>query len=408
MNKGRSGPRSKNGGYHCATPESVCSRVSCFYLGCWTCRSRKVKCEESRPVCNNCRERGLECDYAPRLKPQRQRRRHAPSLISSQSSVDIENSPSHAPSSTQLSTCSLSLVSHLGSVREVSLELPHGLSIDDWPIALSPTDCQALRHYADIFVPRMVLKTARWSSYSFVLYLCSQHALLAHLVLAFSVRDMAKDDDDRLKLIAIEHYSKALAMFIDHIGASEPDLWLTFPALWLFIHYEQQYGDDPRALQRHLEGVRDIVASHGEVLPSESDNEHTMMKMGDIERPRQIVDRLALWTIYHDACAATFGLGGSLIQLLNERYPGSIARIREGSRTMIEAAWGQEYPIEEQLWDLQISPLEDLNHNCHLLRYELAKLDAGNEALADGHLLEIGRELKRLEQVRFNSHSRVS
>ncbi|OKL64333.1 hypothetical protein UA08_00025 [Talaromyces atroroseus] len=35
--------------------------------GCWTCRSRKVKCDESRPNCGQCARLGHRCDYSPRL-----------------------------------------------------------------------------------------------------------------------------------------------------------------------------------------------------------------------------------------------------------------------------------------------------------------------------------------------------
>jgi hypothetical protein len=35
--------------------------------GCWTCRQRKVKCGEERPVCGQCARLGHTCDYSPRL-----------------------------------------------------------------------------------------------------------------------------------------------------------------------------------------------------------------------------------------------------------------------------------------------------------------------------------------------------
>ncbi|KAL2215657.1 fungal-specific transcription factor domain-containing protein [Thermoascus aurantiacus ATCC 26904] len=35
--------------------------------GCWTCRSRKVKCDEERPTCGQCARLGHICDYRPRL-----------------------------------------------------------------------------------------------------------------------------------------------------------------------------------------------------------------------------------------------------------------------------------------------------------------------------------------------------
>lgn len=36
--------------------------------GCATCRSRRVKCDETRPVCSNCQRLGLTCQgYETRL-----------------------------------------------------------------------------------------------------------------------------------------------------------------------------------------------------------------------------------------------------------------------------------------------------------------------------------------------------
>ncbi|KAH6889641.1 fungal-specific transcription factor domain-containing protein [Thelonectria olida] len=38
------------------------------FSGCWTCRAKHVKCDESRPVCNRCRRSGLSCEgYGVRL-----------------------------------------------------------------------------------------------------------------------------------------------------------------------------------------------------------------------------------------------------------------------------------------------------------------------------------------------------
>jgi hypothetical protein len=35
--------------------------------GCWTCRTRKVKCGEERPACAQCTRLGHTCDYSARL-----------------------------------------------------------------------------------------------------------------------------------------------------------------------------------------------------------------------------------------------------------------------------------------------------------------------------------------------------
>lgn len=39
------------------------------FTGCWTCRARKVKCDEGRPICCQCRQRGIPCGgYGIRLQ----------------------------------------------------------------------------------------------------------------------------------------------------------------------------------------------------------------------------------------------------------------------------------------------------------------------------------------------------
>ncbi|ORY87603.1 hypothetical protein BCR37DRAFT_2050 [Protomyces lactucae-debilis] len=36
--------------------------------GCWTCRERKVKCDEQKPICSTCSRLGLECaGYTSRI-----------------------------------------------------------------------------------------------------------------------------------------------------------------------------------------------------------------------------------------------------------------------------------------------------------------------------------------------------
>ncbi|KAL4909132.1 hypothetical protein BDW74DRAFT_174344 [Aspergillus multicolor] len=39
------------------------------FTGCWTCRTRKIKCDEAKPSCRQCHEKGLDCEgYSARLQ----------------------------------------------------------------------------------------------------------------------------------------------------------------------------------------------------------------------------------------------------------------------------------------------------------------------------------------------------
>ncbi|KAJ5647773.1 hypothetical protein N7490_004145 [Penicillium lividum] len=231
--------------------------------------------------------------------------------------------------------------------------------------------------------------------------MCAKHPLLAHLVTAFSVRDMAMENEIELLTVAMEHYQKALSLFIEHLSAPHVTGWITFPALWLFIVYEQTYGDDPNVLQTHLRGVRDILITHGaEILPGSL---HYEEKAGQDAPPKywvqpQMIDRMALWTIHHDAKASTFGLGANIVSLLDEQYPGAIARICQTSANALHDAWGSEYPVQEEIWDVQTEVLFVFAHESAMLRYELSNIERESDHIDPYNLLLFSRKLKELQE----------
>lgn len=39
------------------------------FTGCWTCRTRKIKCDLQRPTCNRCKKANLTCEgYSIKLR----------------------------------------------------------------------------------------------------------------------------------------------------------------------------------------------------------------------------------------------------------------------------------------------------------------------------------------------------
>ncbi|KAL2817549.1 hypothetical protein BJX63DRAFT_101994 [Aspergillus granulosus] len=350
--------------------------------GCWTCRARKIKCDETKPQCAQCRPRNRDCQYGHR--PRRTRRHGTtasplpPPLIAP---ADLRPSSATLPPATSTST-----------------ELPYGIQSMDWPLPLTEVDKQAIQHYVDDVVPRMVLKSPRWSTYSYVLFMCTQHPMLAHLLLAFSIRDMMEGRGGDTTTAALEHYQGALSLFIWHLRHPAVQSWVTFPALWLFILYEQTYGDDPRVLQAHLRGLHDMIRSDGSSILSLSvDTSRAEEPYSRYRVPREFLNRMALWTVHYDARASTFGLDGGIIDLLNERYPGSITAMCETSKDGLRVAWGPEYPAAEDLWDAQIDPLWSLDHRSVMLRFKLSRLEHAGEDVDPSAMRGLGYELKALE-----------
>jgi hypothetical protein len=104
---------------------------------------------------------------------------------------------------------------------------------------------------------------------------------------------------------------------------------------------------------------------------------------------------------YSSLSLSTFGLGGGIIDLLNEKYPHLIGQICEDSTTALRDAWGLVYPPDEDLWDLQVEPLSKLAHENAMLRYKLAKIECGGATQGSRDILQFGHELHVLEKVKF-------
>ncbi|KAH6973716.1 fungal-specific transcription factor domain-containing protein [Ilyonectria sp. MPI-CAGE-AT-0026] len=62
-------PASKTTAAAIPIPTSLGRKRTKTFTGCWTCRARKIKCDEARPHCRQCRDKSLACEgYGSRLQ----------------------------------------------------------------------------------------------------------------------------------------------------------------------------------------------------------------------------------------------------------------------------------------------------------------------------------------------------
>lgn len=61
-------PQAGSGSDQMFSPTRSRKRTKTF-TGCWTCRNRKIKCDEAKPCCRQCHRKGLDCEgYTARLQ----------------------------------------------------------------------------------------------------------------------------------------------------------------------------------------------------------------------------------------------------------------------------------------------------------------------------------------------------
>lgn len=278
------------------------SRLS---AGCSTCRRRKVKCGEERPVCKRCLNLNLNCEWGGlpvkrgrggaqirHLQPAPTRPQHDVWSVSETGNVrDITSDAILAdllfPSwpgdlTTFEATQAMSLYPPVASGR-IPTPLYPSLSTNEIACANSLTLTEQDQNYFQYFPSSSVvyyyMKGWRWSSFCY-LYQgpAITNKVIMRMILALSASDMHRhgldmrspgrrtaDDHGRYHYsLAVKEFRQLLETPRRHVSVEE--LEIIFAAMFLMVTYEWQFGHSVRHLQLHLHGVRSLLESHPQLF----------------------------------------------------------------------------------------------------------------------------------------------
>ncbi|PKK49227.1 hypothetical protein CI102_4799 [Trichoderma harzianum] len=346
--------------------------------GCYTCRIKKVKCDEARPRCKRCIRLRRLCDYGdyePKIK-------HNDLLaISRGYMLAVENSKA-LPTWAQRAalTRALALPTQLP-------EFPSSAS----SLNLTSADHEAIRYFRTTFARIHHTKNPDYSLFSIIFTLAQDEPMVMHALLAIggheiefrrnSTSDGEADYNSQLvqrdqnKWTPVQHYSAALGLLADVIGTADDGRQLELDpicaVLYLMLVYEQKYGDGTcSGLSNHLAGAALIVKHRCSSLSDQISTRgwqgtpvlSRMQPRDDSQQPglSLFVIRLLVWISLCDSTAATFGLGGQCnSELKNIMAPddsSSIAgfdALHRYSNSLYRSMWGDAYPQVELLDDVE-------------------------------------------------------
>ncbi|KAL2868919.1 Rh-like protein/ammonium transporter [Aspergillus lucknowensis] len=368
--------------------------------GCNTCRRRKVKCGEERPVCARCISLRLSCEWGATVKrgrlkapvrylqPARQRRPPSSAATVTTSDVDLLelfagyppiSRPDNIPFAPQLAP-------NLSSASPEVL-LPAG-----WP--LSNTLCRSLseagfacsnslvlserdRKYFEYFPSSSIvfyyIKAWPWNGFSY-LYQgpAASNKIVMRMILAMSANDMHRNGlmveshgRPTAEGHARYHYGRAVKEFRQLLETpprpfSPAELETIFAIMFLMVCYEWQFGESVHYLHLHLRGVRSLLESHPELFGNKNVDEVLVsMDSGsaDISAPTVsfIPEQLLLWVLYIDASCRTMGVTDSVYDYVLQSanpvlHPDRLYRC---ARLWGRCFWGSEYPDQEVSDDIE-------------------------------------------------------
>jgi len=273
-------------------------------LGCTTCRTRKVKCDEQRPLCTRCAQMRIKCEWdrpaRPRRKPYCPRGQgKSAQAVAVTASAPIEDTPQSpyglglsSEDETEIEVVSRVLRSEheLALVGDVDLmQLRPSLSTNHIPLSNSmmfrPKDQEYFQYVPHSFLVLAIGKPWKWSTLSYVHSIIARQekgvmrAFMALASMELRCREMtpresgspASEDLDRARRhrdLATHYYHLALRDLSAVLHrASQPDrtdsdLDALF-AMWFLILWFEHY--DPELVEAshvHLDGIRSFLASH--------------------------------------------------------------------------------------------------------------------------------------------------
>lgn len=362
--------------------------------GCWTCREKKVKCDEEQPTCQRCRRLCRDCDYSPRPRRPYTRKRppHPP-----HESPQPPRGQSEGIASTTVPRVSDKPTSPLAPTISPTASITHQSSSngESSPGVFRPcaADQEAIHYFRTAISKSVDTKDVAFSVPSIIASRAETEPMVMHMVCALGIQEQCYQQGAD-PCAAVEHYNPAMVLLAEAIQGptqKHPEyLDNILATLWLMIIYEQRYGDGcglgliahlkgaAMFLQHRLSNLRDLLDRSF----SEAD-EHWHIS--------PFAGRMIVWIAFLDASAESHQLGGDFNRALGAAMTGlaengilsrlrGFTAIHRYSVTLPLSIWGPEYPQTQFLEDLESREIFYCYGECGQMRHVLAQLADAHES----------------------------
>ncbi|KAI2673681.1 transcriptional regulator family: Fungal Specific TF [Penicillium roqueforti] len=398
---GRNGPRSKS--------------------GCSTCRRRKVKCGEEKPVCARCSSLRLNCEWGIPVKHGRSTRiRHlepAPGTSEQASSIPkAEDLVEFQPDALSTSLSPISWTSDVCldtfNVAPISPPIYPSLNVNVAcanSLTLTSLDQQYFQYFPSSSLVFYYMKRWNWSG------LChlyegpaASNRVIMRMILALSASDMHRNGLlMRSQDHGQYHYSQAVKEFRQLLETprqvSLEDVETVFATVFLMIAWEWQFGHSVRHLQFHLQGVRSLLETHPQLFRIKDVNDMFFSPgvdtlTGDtvtMAKVSFIPEQFLLWILYIDASCRPIGLTESLNDYVAQSGNPALQpdHLYRCARLWGRCFWGEQYPEEEVLDDIENYRALELLHAGFCLRHRTWKVLVESAAGAANSTEPLFREI---------------
>ncbi|KAH8659944.1 hypothetical protein BX600DRAFT_466969 [Xylariales sp. PMI_506] len=391
--------------------------------GCLTCRTRKVKCDEARPVCAHCITHRFTCDWPT-----------TPAAIvgscSTKSGFAAEpRSSGRHPSAGAVSRFAIGSDGPSDQRRQTAMPSRRRA----WPLPSLPanintaSEVQCANSLVLTRLDRYLLSFFPYTTFfgfydygdrSSMWYLSNElsgsSSTVMSMVLAISGSEMCKQglratsiaasDDHRQDDLGLHYYSTGLRQLYGGLahfpaGSNETsEVEVLVVSIFLMLNYEILFPRDAAALRikMHLRGLWALVSTHSLFQRLYHDDRVIGVSKSRTEAACVSLScQIVLWSIYLDISMISMGASDSLLKRLSRssipvfdrRHLCSTAR-RSNLRL-----WREKYSTAQQLRDKELYRMIEFGFDALTLRFRIWDLrtngpDGQEENIAAARLLD--------------------
>ncbi|KAK3359452.1 hypothetical protein B0T25DRAFT_532999 [Lasiosphaeria hispida] len=379
--------------------------------GCLTCRDRRVKCKEERPVCSHCARLSLACQWRGKHVPLKDRKeqkakKRPPKPLMPKATAGM-NAFVVAQAHLQLSSGvgkSLSDVEQglFGYARGdgnvaassfsfldegvmspfspltwacpspmMDMELASTGLLTNLPslVTLTEAEHQALDYYQKETGFGFGSKTPAWSTHAILMRTASKSGAVLHLLLAATITEIGWREGGSIFGNAEGHYKLGRQLLNETMASPQSDPVEVMASFWFLYLVQRRRPAREQMSYKELSNLMcDYIRNHQlhdilSLAESEGDETH-LVAVNQACSPdrRALLARLAVWLFWIDAQSCFQGEGGRMARLL-AATPRGIHSLYEVSRDALQLHWASQYPDDELIDDLKnASALELLHH----------------------------------------------
>ncbi|KAK3686109.1 hypothetical protein B0T22DRAFT_241469 [Podospora appendiculata] len=412
-----------------STPEPGSSRRR-TNTGCLTCRQRRVKCNEAKPLCSNCARLTLGCEWAEhvpldvrrdRIRMELRSRPPVPivpkdvkgsteTLLAAQGGSGSPNGNSAAPLPTfspdgeqafldvasprpspSMSQGPFNAIVSPGFFQPPSplteMQISPTASLAGLPTLqpLTRTDYQALDYYQNQVAFGFGSKSPAWSTHALLMKTASRNATVLHLLLAASSVEMSwhcGTSSQSMLDNAEENYRRGQQLLVGEITHPDSDPLVVMASFWFLYLYQRRRPPKLRISYHALSRLMcDYIGRSrlDQVLSYTDTSSEGYLGMATVEsahhyspEKRALLARLASWLFWVDAQSCFQGDGGNMARLLAQSASTrGLLEMYEVSRATLQLNWQGGYPVGELVDDLQNSSALELIHHTWVLVQEV-------------------------------------